>query len=190
MLAISGHKMYGPKGIGALYIKRGLRIAPLMHGGGQERSLRPGTINTPLVVALGKAAELARQERTERTKLLTKRREDFFSYLKNAIPDIHLNGDPVDRLPNNLNMFIPCVEAFRLRKELPELAFSQGSACSSGKTLASHVLHAIGLNELQQAWTIRVGIGLHVTYEDLMYAAGIIKNAVYKIKGTTFESID
>lgn len=158
LMALSAHKMHGPKGVGALFVKRGLILEPQMHGGGQEQGLRPGTVNVPGAIGMGVAAELAQEKGSERAKNVSALREKFLSLIVSKISGVRMNGDLVGRLPGNLSLTLAGVEGAALRRLLPELSFSQGSACSSGAGRSSHVLRGIGLSEDECACTIRIGL--------------------------------
>lgn len=163
LASLSAHKFYGPKGAGALYVRRRdpeVRLARQMHGGGQERGMRAGTLNVPGIVGLGKACELCRRDSAgeERRRILGMR-ETLHARLMEAFPDLVLHGDPVHRLPGNLNVAIPGVQADALMMAMPDLAISAGSACASGSLEPSHVMKALGVRpELARA-SIRFGIG-------------------------------
>lgn len=168
LLSIGSHKIYGPKGIGALYIRKGVRLKPLLHGGGQERNWRPSTLNTPAIVGFGTAASLIVEElEAERA-----RQEQIRNYFWNELQqlgDVVLNGHPTDRLPNNLNVSFRRVEGQAVLLELnrKQIYVSSGSACSAGKHLPSHVLMAMG-NDLDHAYqSLRFTIGRDTKMEDI-----------------------
>ena len=146
-LSLSGHKFYGPKGIGALYIRKGVRVPPLIHGGAQERGRRAGTENLAGIVGLGAAIELATAHLAESAERLTRLRDKLIAGILASIPESRLNGDPVNRLPNNFNMCFRYIEgeSLLLSLDLMGIAGSSGSACTSGSLDPSHVLLAIGL---------------------------------------------
>ncbi len=151
LLSLSGHKMYGPKGIGALVIRRRsprVKIEPLIYGGGHERGIRSGTLNVPGIVGLGKASEISKTLLSTEKKRLESLRNHFFSSLKSSLDEIIINGHSKKRLPHNLNLCIPGVRNKALQYSLrEELAFSTGSACETGNVQSSHVLSALGLDE-------------------------------------------
>ncbi len=185
LLSFSGHKFYAPKGTGGFFLKKknpSIRVAPLMFGGGQEKSLRPGTLNTPGIAAIGKAAELCNNLLTVEHRSVSRLRDQLLSILDENIDDIKVNGSLSSRLPNNLNICIKDVEADKLMMELRELAFSAGSACSSGSDKPSHVLKAIGLTDEEARSSIRLSIGRFTTDDEIKYAAGCITDAVNKIR--------
>lgn len=184
-MSISGHKVYGPKGIGCLYLRGGVRaqpISPLFSGGGQEFGLRPGTLNVPAIVGFAKAVEMATTTWTkdmERIKGLRNRLEDF---ILAELPDTKRNGSNLDRLPGNSNLTFPGIDTEALIANVPELALSTGSACTSGTPEPSHVLLALGLSRRQAFSTIRVCIGKDTTLADVEFAAAQITGAVRRIK--------
>lgn len=147
MLSLSAHKFHGPKGVGLLYIRTGVRIDPLISGGAQERGKRAGTENLPAIVGMGEAMEIAAANCEKNAEKLTRLRDDMIKRLQEAIPDIRLNGHPTDRLPGNVNISVRYIEgeALLLRLDLAGIAASSGSACTSGSLDPSHVLLAIGL---------------------------------------------
>ena len=177
LMSLSGHKVYGPKGIGILYVRRRprARIEPLFSGGGQERTLRSGTVPAPLAIGFGKAADLAaagQEEESARLKTLA-------HALMDGLPGISLNGPPLDkRLPGNLNLAIEGVDAGGLISRVPELAFSTGSACTSAVVEPSYVLRAIGLTPEQAASSVRIGIGRFTTSDDITFAIDRLAQAI------------
>ncbi len=184
LLSLSGHKFYGPKGVGALYVRRGLRLDPLLYGGGQERRLRPGTENVPGIVGLGKAAELARQELEARAAHARALRDRLLAGLLERVPDLVLNGHPERRLPNNLNVSILGVEAesVLLNLDLKGVAASSGSACSAGSVEPSHVLKAMGLPEERTHGALRLTLGRGNTEEDVDYVLEVLPPIVEKLR--------
>ena len=161
LLSLSGHKIYGPKGVGALFVRRRprVRLAPLFSGGGQERGLRSGTLPAPLIVGLGEACRIARAEMAEEAGRLTVLRERLLSGLVAAIPGVRMNGSMRARIPGNLNLTFPGATAAELMERAPELCLSTGSACSSAEIEPSYVLRALGLPDSEAARTLRLGIG-------------------------------
>lgn len=170
LLSMASHKMYGPKGVGALYIRSAnpkVQIQPLLEGGGQERGLRSGTLNVPGIVGMGEAARLSHERlEADRQRLL-----DLSNYLlqqlKGYFPKLKLNGHPTERLCNNLNVTIPELNIERLLPRLSHIAVSTGSACASGTKSMSHVLEAIGLSPEDAKRTIRFGLGRGTTRTEL-----------------------
>jgi len=169
LLAISGHKLYGPKGVGALYVSKGTKLVPLIHGGQQEKRRRAGTENLPGIVGLGKAAELAGQEMGQEAERLTHLRDKLIKGLLEKIPHLHLNGHPVRRLPNNVNISVDSVEgeSMLLSLDLEGIAASTGSACSSASLEPSHVLLALGLPPEQAHGSLRLTLGRENTEADV-----------------------
>jgi cysteine desulfurase len=172
LLSISGHKMYAPKGIGVLYVRRRprARLAPLFDGGGQERTLRSGTVPTPLSVGLGAAARLAREEMAAEAERLSALRQRFLAGITARLPEVRLNGDPERRLPGNLNLSFPGISALSLMAACPSLALSTGSACTATSVEPSHVLRAIGLPEALAGATLRIGLGRQTTQSEVDFA--------------------
>lgn len=169
LLSIGSHKIYGPKGIGALYVRKGVRIEPLLYGGGQERNIRPSTLNTPAIIGFGKAAELAGQEVHQEAERLTVLRDYTWARIRDEIGDVDLNGHPTKRLPTNLNLSFHRVEGQAVLLELnrQQIYVSSGSACSAGKHRASHVLRAMGKSEEIAHQSMRITLGKSTTKEDL-----------------------
>jgi cysteine desulfurase len=179
LLSLSGHKVYGPKGIGALYVRRRprVRLAPLFSGGGQERGLRSGTLATPLVVGLGAACRLARGEITEDAERIGGLRERLFAALAASVPGIRLNGSASARIPGNLNLTFPRRDAAALMAACPDLCVSTGSACSSAAIEPSYVLRALGLSPAEAARTLRLAIGRFTSAADVDFAAAALSAA-------------
>lgn len=184
LLSISGHKLYGPKGIGALYVRGGAsarRLSPLVFGGEQERGLRPGTLNVPGIVGLGRACEICRAEMADDASRVGGLRDDLESRLVAAIPGLGRNGKLDRRLPGNSSLTFPGVDADALLLNVPELALSTGSACTSGAPDPSHVLTAIGLPRDLALSTIRVGLGRFTTQAEVQTAASLLVNAYRRL---------
>lgn len=184
LLSVSGHKIYAPKGIGALYVRRRprARIAPLFDGGGQERALRSGTVPVALCVALGEAAALAEAEMADEAARLDGLRARLLAGLEARIPGLRVNGDPVRRLPGNLNLAIPGAPALDLLAACPGLALSTGSACTAAEVEPSHVLRALGLDDELAAASIRVGLGRWTTAAEVDRAAQVLGDAVDRLR--------
>ncbi len=161
LLSISGHKMYAPKGVGALYVRHRprVRLRPLMAGGGQERGLRPGTVATPLVVGLGEACAIAACEGEAERVRVAGLRDAMLAALRLRFPDLRVNGAMAPRLAGNLNITLPGLPARRLMELAPDLCLSTGSACHSGDVQASHVQRALGICAEDAACTLRLGLG-------------------------------
>ncbi len=185
MVSLSAHKMYGPKGIGALYVRRKnprVRIAPLMHGGGHERGMRSGTLPVHQIVGFGMAAKLAREElpsEVERVNQLAARLRDK---LVANVPEILLNGHIEQRLPGNLNISFTFVEGESLLMALRDVAVSSGSACTSASLEPSYVLRSIGLEDENAHSSIRFGIGRFNTEEEIDYVADLVIESVGRLR--------
>jgi cysteine desulfurase len=184
MMSISGHKIYGPKGIGALYVRRKprVRLVPLIHGGGQERGFRSGTLPTPLCVGLGAAAAIAKNEMAAETAKLTKLRDRFYKRVMERLPEVYLNGDFEHRLPGNLNLSFAYVEGEGLMMGIKDLSVSSGSACTSASLEPSYVLRALGVDEELAHTSLRIGFGRFTTEDEVDYAADRIVEAVTKLR--------
>ncbi len=184
LMSISGHKIYGPKGIGVLFVRRRprVRLDAMITGGGQERGMRSGTLPTPLVVGLGEAARIAKEEmhmEAERIRLLG---EKFLRAIKDGIPDVFLNGDRDLRWPGNINLSFAYVEGESMIMAIKELAVSSGSACTSASLEPSYVLRAIGVGEDLAHTSIRFGIGRFTTEAEVDAAIEIVKGSVDKLR--------
>ena len=180
MMSFSAHKIYGPKGVGALYLRAKdpkVQINPLIYGGGQEKGQRSGTLNVPAIVGLGVAAELCQQNLAQETAHLTQLRDLLWQKLQAAIPGVRLNGHPTERSPINLNVLLP-VKTEMLIPRLQKLGISTGSACSSGAMSVSHVLHGIGLSNDEAQSSIRLSIGRWTTEDEISRAVEILRNAI------------
>jgi cysteine desulfurase len=184
LASFSGHKIYGPKGIGALYIRRGVQMGKLMHGGRQERDKRAGTENLPAIVGLAKAAELAHQDMAYNAHKIGELRDYFQRQLLARIQNVHINGHSAERLYNNLNVSFPGCEsgALLMSLDMRGIAASSGSACSSGSVEPSHVLRAMGLptNVIQSA--IRFSLGKNNTKEEIDYVLTILEESVHSLR--------
>ena len=180
LLSATAHKLYGPKGVGCLYLRRKgprVRLEAQLQGGGHERGVRPGTLNVPAIVGFGMACEIAGKEMGEANGSISKLRDKLWTLLQEAIPGISRNGDPGAMLPGNLNVRIPRVDAMTLLSRLPGIALSAGSACTSAIPAPSHVLRAIGLSPEEATSCVRVGIGRFNTLEEIEEAARQISQA-------------
>lgn len=189
LLSMSAHKLYGPKGVGALYVRSGspgVRLQPLLHGGGQERGLRPGTLNVPGIVGFGKACSLAAELIEQEAARLSALRDLLWELLETQIPNIRLNGPRRCRLPNNLNVSFANVEGESLIMALRDVAVSSGSACSSAKREPSHVLRAIGLSKALAHASLRFGLGRWTTDEEIRYAARRVAEEVQRLRAMGF----
>ena len=179
LASISGHKVYGPKGVGALYVRRRprVRLTPLFSGGGQERGLRSGSLPAPLIVGLGEACRLAQAEMADEAKRLGALRDSLLGRLRAAMPDIVVNGSREARIAGNLNGTFPDVTAAELMERVPDLCVSTGSACSSASIEPSYVLRALGLTDEVASRTLRIGIGRFTSPADIDYAAAALAAA-------------
>ena len=185
LLSVSAHKMYGPKGVGALYVRTAkprVKVVPLIDGGGHERGMRSGTLNVPGIVGLGKAGELARQEMGAEGERLIALRERLKAGLLAQLDDIRINGDPVKRLPGNLNMSFAYVEGESLMMGLKEIAVSTGSACTSASLEPSYVLKAIGLEDSLAHASIRFGLGRFNTADEIDYTIQRVSEEVRRLR--------
>lgn len=185
LLSLSAHKVYGPKGVGALYVRRRdprVKLLPMIHGGGQERGLRSGTLNVPGIVGLGKAAELAAALMPSEAARLEALRERLWHMLNEALPGLRRNGHPQLRLPGNLHVTFDGVRADDLITNLKGVAASAGSACASASLSVSHVLTAIGLTDDQAVASVRFGLGRTTTEAEIEDAARRIIEAVNALR--------
>jgi cysteine desulfurase len=179
LLTVASHKLYGPKGVGALYVRPGVEIAPLLHGAPQEGGRRPGTENTPGIVGLGAACALAARELTRRVEHARRLTGLLLARLQAALPGLELNGpaDPAGRLPNTLNVSIPGTASHLLAASLAEVAVSSGAACHSGTPEPSAVLLAMGLDRERAGASVRISTGRGNTEAEMERAAEIIAAA-------------
>jgi cysteine desulfurase len=184
LLSLSGHKVYGPKGVGALFVRRRplVRLAPLLHGGGHERGMRSGTLNVPAIVGIGKAMEIARQEMEEHRRHAAALRDRLREKIFSQLDGVFLNGHPRLRLPNNLHLSFARVEAEDLLREIPEIAVSTGAACSSASLEPSHVMSALGLGTDRAQSSIRFGITRFNTEEEVDTVADRVTQGVRKLR--------
>jgi cysteine desulfurase len=184
LLSISGHKIYGPKGIGALYVRRKprVRLVPLIVGGGQERGFRSGTLPTPLCVGLGEAAEIAMKEMDGEAKRLAKLQARMLKGLQDRLPEIFVNGDLEHRIPGNLNISFAYVEGESLMMGIKNLAVSSGSACTSASLEPSYVLRALGVDEELAHTSLRIGLGRFTTEHEVDTAVDELVRHVKKLR--------
>ena len=182
--SLSGHKLYGPKGAGALYIRKGVRIESIQQGGGHERGMRSGTENVPGIVGLGKAARIAKGNMAEESERMRSLRDRMSGWVQKEIEDSWLNGHPVKRLPSNLNFGFRYIEgeSLLLYLDAKGVAASTGSACSSKKLAASHVLSAIGLEPVESHGSLRITLGMENTEEDVDCACRAISESVARLR--------
>lgn len=184
LASISGHKIYGPKGIGALYVRRRprVRLAPLFNGGGQERGFRSGTLPTPLVVGLGEAARIAKLEMQKDFEHAKKLYNKFYNSLVKDIQEVYLNGDKELGYPGNINLSFSYIEGESMIMAIRALAVSSGSACTSASLEPSYVLHALGVGDELAHTSIRFGFGRFTTEEEVEQAIEIVRSNVQKLR--------
>jgi len=184
LLSLSAHKFYGPKGVGALYIRKGVRVHPLMHGGAQERNRRAGTENLPGIVGLGKAIELAYENLEDSSRKLTAMRDRLISGIMERIDNVRLNGHPTKRLPGNANLSFEYIEgeSLLLSLDMKGIAASSGSACTSGSLDPSHVLLAIGLTHEIAHGSLRLTLGDDNTDQDIDYVLEVLPDIVQRLR--------
>jgi len=184
LLSLSGHKVYGPKGIGVLYIRKGTKIEPLFHGGHHENGRRAGTENVPAIVGLGKAVEIASQEMREESKHMIHLREKLWNGIKSKIDYVKLNGHSQEKIPNTLNVSFKFIEgeSLILNLDLKGVAVSTGSACTSGSLEPSHVLKAMGVEPAVAQGSIRFSLGRDNTEEDIDYVVSVLPEIVARLR--------
>lgn len=185
LLSASGHKIYGPKGVGCLYVRRKrprVRCEPVIHGGGHERGMRSGTLNVPGIVGMGKAAELCREHQAEEIKHITALRDRLKKALFDRLGDIYLNGHPTQRIPNNLNISFLYVEGESMMMGIHDVAVSSGSACTSASLEPSYVLKALGLGDDLAHSSLRFSLGRFNTIEEVDYVAERVCATVEKLR--------
>jgi cysteine desulfurase len=185
LLSISGHKLYGPKGIGALYVRRRprVRLEPLFDGGAQERGLRSGTLPPPLCVGLGEACAISGMEMGTEAERLRRQRDRLFQGLTAAVPDLTMNGDAERRLPGNLNVCVPKVDGQALLAAVPELSLSLGSACTSAAVEPSYVLRALGMPDERANGSFRISVGRFTSDAEVDFAVEHLVDAVRRLRG-------
>lgn len=184
LLSLSAHKIYGPKGIGALYVRRKprVRLVALINGGGQERGMRSGTLSTPLCVGFGEASALAVQEMTSEARRLEALRDRFCRTIHENLEEVYLNGDKEQRIPGNLNLSFAHVEGEGLMMGIKDLALSSGSACTSASLEPSYVLRALGVEEEMAHTSLRIGFGRFTTEQEVDQAAALIIREVNRLR--------
>ncbi len=184
LLSLSAHKFYGPKGAGALFIRKGTRMDPVLTGGKQERGLRGGTENVPAIVGLGAAIEEAVANLAKNAAVTAALRDELEREILPRVKGVRVNGRPAERLPNNTSLTFENVdgEALLLRLDLAGVAASAGSACTSGSLESSHVLHAIGLNEAEARGTLRLTVGIDNTREEIARAADLVVSITEELR--------
>lgn len=175
LLSIAGHKFYGPKGVGALFVREGLDLEPALHGAGHEWGLRPGTENTAGIVGLGKAASLAARAVGETTERMAQLRDELQRHLAEAIgPGLLVSGGQVERLPNTLHMVLPGVDAHQLLRGCPELCASTGAACHASSTAVSGAIACLGITAEQARGALRLSLGWYTSGEDIELAGDLL----------------
>jgi cysteine desulfurase len=185
LLSLSAHKIYGPKGVGALYVRRReprVRLEPILDGGGHEGGLRSGTLPVPLVVGFGKACELCRQEMTAEAERLRGLRERLRGGIMDRLSDVYLNGHPTERLPGTLNLSFAYVKGDALMMGLKNVAISSGSACTSASLEPSYVLKALGVDDELAHSSIRFGLGRFNTEEEVDYVIDEVARTVRRLR--------
>jgi cysteine desulfurase len=184
LLSFSGHKFYAPKGIGGLYVRRGIKIEPLIHGGHHEKNRRAGTENVPSIVGMAKACEIAEKEMEKEEERLRRLTTKLWEKIESKIDDVIFNGHPEKRLANTLNVSFKFVEgeAVLISLDLKGVAVSTGSACASGSLDPSHVLLAIGLSYEDARGAIRFSLGKYTTNEDIDYVGNILPKIISKLR--------
>ena len=184
LLSLSGHKFYGPKGIGVIYIRRGVKIQPIQLGGAQERNMRAGTENVPAIVGLGMAAAIAKRDFVENNAHLVALRDKLIKGIQEQIPDIKLNGHPTKRLPGNVNFSFRYIEgeSLLLSLDMKGIAASSGSACTSGSLDPSHVLLAMGLIHEIAHGSLRISLGRDNTEEDIDYTLEVLPQIIARLR--------
>ncbi|MFA5086502.1 MAG: cysteine desulfurase NifS, partial [Candidatus Paceibacterota bacterium] len=184
LLTASSQKMYGPKGVACLYVRKGVRMEPLLHGGGQESGKRSSTVNVVSIVGFAKAVEICLGEMGKESKRMIKMRDKIIKTVLKKIPDSYLNGHPKDRLPNNVNVRFSFVEGESILFQLDALgiAVSTASACSSPKLEPSHVLMAMGLKHEEAHGSLRVSMGRWTTEKDVDYLLKVLPGTISKLR--------
>lgn len=186
LLSLTGHKFYVPKGVGALYVRRGVALEPLIHGAGQERGLRAGTENVPYLVGLGRAAELAVDRLPHGMTKVKRLRDELHQRILAGFPEAKLNGHPSERLPNTLNLSFPGIDAATLLRAIAaQVACGTGSACHSGRAEPSSVLLAMGLSRDHASSALRLSLGFATTEEEVDRAASVITTAAHALREET-----
>jgi cysteine desulfurase len=184
LASISAHKMYGPKGVGALWVRRKprVRIDPIIDGGGHERGMRSGTLNVPGIVGFGAAAELSQKEMPEEAVRLRALRDRLHHGITAQLSDVYLNGSPEHRLPGNLNLSFAFVEGEGLMMAIKDVAVSSGSACTSASLEPSYVLRALGVGEELAHTSIRFGLGRFNTEEEVDFVINLVVDKVRRLR--------
>jgi len=185
LLSMTAHKIYGPKGVGALYVRRKgprVRVSPILHGGGHERGMRSGTLNVPGIVGFGKAVEILIRTMPQEIERLASLRDRLWNGIRKQLDEVYLNGHPTERLPNNLNVSFAYVEGESLMMGMKELAVSSGSACTSASLEPSYVLKSIGVGEDLAHTSIRFSVGRFTTEQEVDFAIDKVVSTVRKLR--------
>lgn len=182
LLTMAAHKFYGPKGIGALYVRQGTRIDPVIYGANQENGFRAGTENVANIVALGKACQLALKELGQRVREMTDKRDSFLALLNEKVDGVWLNGHPVERLPNTMNISFEGINGAELLEAIPEIAASTGSACHYGSQSISAVLTAMGVSIEQGLGSVRLSLGSMTSSDDVRAAVELLAAKVSQLR--------
>ncbi len=184
LLSISGHKLYGPMGVGALYKREdpGVRVAPIFSGGGQELGVRPGTVPAPLAVGIGAACAIAAEEMAGEADRLRMLRDGLLQRITEAVPGIKLNGHAENRIAGNLNISVDGLLADAMMAAMPDIAVSSGSACSSADSESSHVLRSLGLTDEQAEGSLRIGLGRFTTADEIKIAGERLIEAITQLR--------
>jgi cysteine desulfurase len=184
LMTVSSHKMYGPKGAAALFVREGTKIEPILHGGGHEMGLRSSTVNVAAIVGFAEACKICKKEMAKEAKRLTKLRDKLIKGVLEKIPGSHLNGHPTKRLPNNANFWFEGVEgeSIVIQLDLLGIAASTGSACSSEKLEPSHVLLAIGLRPEQAHGSLRLSLGRWTKEKEIDYVLKVLPKVIERLR--------
>jgi cysteine desulfurase len=182
LLSVAGHKLYAPKGVGALFVRRGTPLAPFVLGAGHERGIRAGTENVASIVGLGVASEIARRDMATWTTRVRQLRDELWRLLRKWVPGLALNGHVQERLPNTLNVRFPGISGGALLAAAPEVAASTGSACHDGHESASAVILAMGIPAAEAVGSVRLTLGRATTDEDIARAADVLARAWQSIR--------
>jgi cysteine desulfurase len=184
LMSVSAHKIYGPKGVGALYVRRRprVRLEPIMNGGGQERGMRSGTLSPALCIGFGEAASIAKAEMSKDTDHVRHLGDKFLKEVMDEIPDVFLNGDREKRYPGNINLSFAYIEGESMIMAIKDLAVSSGSACTSASLEPSYVLRALGVNEELAHTSIRFGIGRFTTEEEIDFAIKLVTGSIKRLR--------